>query len=106
MNLKIYRMNDCDWVAHYSEEQAVGYYIDFTGFSTDEVVDEFNEYGEVALTETMYWEVESVSKEDVEAFGLVHESESIFGDAYKVPFSWVIERHGSLYPGIIASTEY
>lgn len=101
--MKVFKMNDSDWVAHYSEEQAKVYYKDFIGLTKAEVEEGF--VGEVPLSDTMYWDVEGVDKKD-KNHNFSIQVNSPFGICYKVPFSWTIKHYPNLYPGIISSTEY
>ena len=101
--MKVFKMNDCDWVAHHSEKQAKEFYKEFTGTPMEDI-EEFFE-GEVSLTDTMYWDAESVDKKDSNHNFSIQEN-SPYGVCYKIPFSWAIKNYPELYPGIIASTEY
>lgn len=101
--MNVYKMNDFDWVAHYSEEQAKEYYADLTGTDMADIEEEFG--GSVSLNTEVYW-----LAEDVDAITTDHNFEreeySCFGDCYRVTYSWAIENNPSLFPGIIATTEY
>lgn len=98
--LKVFKMNDCDWVAAEDEQSAKLIYQNITGVDMADIDEDFD--GEVRLTDTMHWEADEVDP----SLGFERVKDSPFGDCYKVPFSWVLENHSHLYPGIIATTEY
>ena len=101
--MKVYKMNDFDWVAHYSEEQAKKYYAEFTDTPMEDVEEFF--IGEVPLTDTLYWDIEGVDSRDKNHNFSIQEDHH-FGECYKVTFSWALEHYPELYPGIVSSTEY
>ena len=101
--MNVFKVNETDWVAHYSEEKAKAFYHDFTGIPTEDIEEYFE--GQVPLSDIMYWSVEEVDRVDPN-HNFSRLEDSPFGDCYKVPFSWVIKHFPNQYPGIIASTEY
>ncbi|MBD8037114.1 hypothetical protein H9635_10185 [Solibacillus sp. A46] len=104
--MKVFRMDDFQWVAHYSEEQALEFYHKNTGVPMDELIESLEENGEIPLTDKMYWETSDVDVKEMENEGFEHHPDSPFGDCYFVTFDWVIRKNPHSYPGFIASTEY
>ena len=100
-DMKVFKMNDCDWVAHYSEEEAKAFYSDFTGISMEDIEEEFE--GE-CTNGWMYWDKDEADRLEPE-HDFEHEEDSPFGDCYRVPFKWVIKNYPMSYPGCIATTE-
>lgn len=98
--MKVFRMNDFDLVAHYSEEQAKEFYHNYTGVPMDDIEEDFLTWGEVPLTNKMYLPAQEVP-EEYQDEPLV----TMSNEYYLVPFKWVLERFPDNYPGIIASGE-
>lgn len=100
--MKVFKMNDCDWVCAETEEQAKEYYKKECGFDDKEI----NEYfeGEVSLQDTMHILADDLPLEEqqmcqtmIRRGGELHVLKT---------FDWVI-RHGNITsPRVIASTEY
>lgn len=61
--MKVYRMNDTEWVCAPSEEQAKVYYHDKVGFSEDEINEDFQ--GEVSLKDKISDEHGDISFEQL-----------------------------------------
>lgn len=99
MNMKVYRMNDYDWVAAESDESAKKFYEQF--IEREELEEDFQ--GEVPLEDTMFFWEEDVPVDERHKFS----RDEIGGKGiYHVPFSWVIVHQNITEPCIIASTEY
>ena len=99
--MKVFKMNDCDWVAAKSEEEAKRYYADDI-LDNQEEVEEFFE-GELSLEDTMFWWEEDVPEDEREKFS----RDEITGKVvYYVPFSWVIRQLNITEPCVIATTEW
>ena len=81
--MRVFRMNECDWVCAESEEQAKSFYLKTVGFDEEEIEEDF--IGEVSLQDT-------VSEQD--------------GEFVNISFEQLIERYEITEPCIIASTEY
>lgn len=97
--MKVYRMNDCDWVAAKSEDAAKKYYEQY--IEREEIEEDFD--GEVSLNELMWLEEEDVPKAERHKFT---QDEMAGKPVYFVPFSWVIQHRKITEPCIIATTEY
>jgi len=100
--MKVYKMNDIDWVAAETEEQAKSFYKEECNVE-DADIEEFFE-GEVSLEETMLIDVDDLPLEEQKMVQTMKQyAGTLF--AYK-PFSWVIEHEKITKPCVIASTEY
>jgi hypothetical protein len=97
--MKVFKMNDFDWVYAENEKQAKEYYVDLTDCDLDDIED----IKEVSMQDTMLYEV---SKLPIEEQKMVQKMSWFGGElcAYK-PFEWVIKQEGIEAPCIIASTE-
>ncbi|MBN6889920.1 hypothetical protein ACUXCC_003455 [Cytobacillus horneckiae] len=95
--MKVFKMNDSDWVCASSEESAKEYYKKLIGCDSEDI-EEFFE-GEVSLANKMY-----VLASDVP------EKEKPFpwhGELWvEKSFGWVIDRQKITEPCVICSTEY
>lgn len=97
-------MNDCDWVCAESEEQAKEFYKKETGFEKDEIENDFETWGEVPLSDTMYVTLDGLPTEELKVPQIMKQ---YGGEAWvKKPFAWVIEHEQIKSPCIISSTEY
>ncbi|QDQ03168.1 hypothetical protein FOH38_23515 [Lysinibacillus fusiformis] len=101
----VFRMDDYQWIAHYSEEEALAFYHEQTGVTMDDLKQAFDDWGEVPLTDTMFWEASDITDEEANMAGVGYEGQTEFGDCYKVTFDWVIQNRTHKYPGYIACTE-
>lgn len=98
--MKVYKMNDCDWVAAKSEEEAKVWYANECDFTQEEVNTDFE--GEVSLEDTMFLLEEDVPEVEREKFS----RDEVAGNVvYLVPFSWVIKHENITSECIIATTE-
>lgn len=61
--MKVYKMNDTEWVCAQSEEQAKGFYQEKVGFSADEINEDFQ--GEVSLKDKVSDEHGDISFEQL-----------------------------------------
>lgn len=103
--MKVFRMNDCDWVCAENEVQAKEFYEKETGFETEEIETDFTSWGEVPLTDTMYISVDDLPLEEQTLTQL--NMRKVGGELFVLkPFSWVIENEKITKPCIICSTEY
>lgn len=100
--MKVFKMNDCDWVCAKSEEQAKEFYKTEVGFDEEEINSDF--IGEVSLQNEMLVEVADLPiEEQKQPQKLKEYGGSLF--AYKT-FEWVIAHENITKPCIISSTEY
>ena len=80
--MKVFKMNDCDWVAAESEEQAKEFYKKECGFDDDEINEDF--VGEVSLFDKMYVLASDVPEQE--------KPFPMHGELWvKKSFGWVIE---------------
>lgn len=101
--MKVFKMNDYDWVCAENEQQAKEYYKKEVGFDDEEIEEEF--LGEVSLNDTMLVNVNDLPYEENMITQL--NMRNIGGELYvPKPFSWVIENEKITKPCIIASTEF
>lgn len=103
--LKVFRMDDYQWIAHYSEEEALAFYHEQSGVPMDDLKEVFNDWGEVPLTDTMYWEATDITDEEANMAGVEYVGQTAWGDSYSVTFEWVLQNRSHKYPGYIACTE-
>lgn len=96
--MKVFQVNDCDWVAAKSFEEAKEWYMKEYGFAEDEI--RGNE--ECSLEEAMWVLLEDVPEEER------YNIKEIKNDMAKVTFKWVMENIFKNYyePYLIATTEY
>ncbi|WP_374187471.1 hypothetical protein ACEPPU_24285 [Priestia aryabhattai] len=100
--MKVFKMNDIDWVAAETEEQAKFFYGKEVGFDQGEVEHDF--VGEVSLQDTMLVEVDELPLEEQK---MAQTMKRLHGTLFTYkPFSWVIEHEKITKPCVIASTEY
>lgn len=97
--MKVFKMNDWDWVCAESEEQAKKFYVWFTDCLEGDL-----EVKEVSLQDKMYVSVSSLPVEEQKQ---PQELGHFFGElsAHKT-FEWVIAHEKITSPCIIASTEF
>jgi hypothetical protein len=97
--MKVFKMNDFDWVAANNEEEAKTFYEEF--IERDEIEEDF--VGEVSLTDTMLIPIGDLPLEEQKR---VQKLGHFAGElcAYK-SFEWVINNQNITKPCIIASTE-
>ncbi|TXR66928.1 hypothetical protein [Bacillus sp. AR18-7] len=100
--MKVFKMNDSDWVCAETEEQAKEFYKNECGFDDDDI-NEFFE-GEVSLQEAMYVDIDELPESEKNKL----QCGKPLGDSIVVrkTFKWVIEHQEITSPCIIASTEY
>lgn len=103
--LKVFRTDDYQWIAHYSEEEALAFYHEQSGVHMDDLKEAFNDWGEVPLTDTMYWEATDITDEEANMTGVEYVGQTALGDSYSVTFEWVLQNRSNKYPGYIACTE-
>ena len=105
LNMKVFRMDDYQWIAHYSAEEALAFYHSDTGVPIDDLKQAFDDWGEVPLTETMFWEATDITDEEANMAGVEYVGQTAWGDSYSVTFEWVLQNRTHKYPGYIACTE-
>ena len=98
--MKVFKMNDCDWVAAKNEEEAKKYYEQF--IDREEIEEDF--VGEVSLQECTYVDIDELPESEKDNF----QCGRPLGDSIVVrkTFEWVIKNDNITSPCIIASTEY
>ena len=101
-SMKVFKMNDCDWVAAKSEKQAKEFYEKETGIARNEIDEDFE--GEISLERTMLLPLDDLPVEELK---IPQNMKQIGGQTwvYKT-FAWVIEHEKITSPCIICSTEY
>lgn len=101
--MKVFKMNDIDWVCAESEQRAKEFYKKEVGFDDDEINEEF--VGEVSLNNIMYIHIDDLPLEEQHITQL--NMRNVGGEIFiPMPFSWVIENEKITNPCIICSTEY
>ncbi len=99
--MKVFRINEYDWVCADNEEQAKEWYHDETGVDTKDIEEDF--IGEVSLDEMMWVGIDDVPEHERNNF----KTEVKFGEIWcHVSFDWVIKNESITEPCIISSTEY
>ncbi|MEE6185500.1 hypothetical protein [Bacillus pretiosus] len=98
--MKVFKMNDFDWVAAKNEEEAKSYYEQF--IDREEIEEDF--VGEVSLQEVTYVDIDELPESEKDNF----QCGRPLGDSIVVrkTFEWVIKNDNITIPCIIASTEY
>jgi hypothetical protein len=100
--MRVFKMNDCDWVCAETEEQAKEFYKNEVGFDENEINEEF--VGEVSIQDEMLIEVDDLPiEEQNQRQKMKMYAGTLF--AYKT-FEWVIKHENITKPCIISSTEY
>lgn len=87
MEMKVFKMNDCDWVCAESEEQAKSFYKSECGFDDNEI----NEYfeGEESLENTMLISVDDLPiEEQKQPQEMIKQGSELF---VRRSYAWVIE---------------
>lgn len=101
--MKVFKMNDIDWVCAENEQQAKDFYKKEVGFNDDEIEEEF--LGEFSLNNLMLVSVDDLPEEEKLITQL--DMKNIGGELFVYKsFSWVIENEKISKPCIICSTEY
>ncbi|PFW87229.1 hypothetical protein COL32_27680 [Bacillus pseudomycoides] len=100
--MKVFKMNDFDWVCAETEEQAKEYYKNECGFDDEDINEGF--VGEVSLQEATYVDIDELPESEKNNF----QCGRPLGDSIVVrkTFEWVIKNDNITSPCIIASTEY
>ncbi|HDR3439649.1 TPA: hypothetical protein ACR3Z0_006590 [Bacillus thuringiensis] len=102
MDMKVFKMNDIDWVCAETEEQAKEYYKEECGIG-DEDLNEYFE-GEVSLQETMHINVDDLPyEEQQQCQTMMHRGGEL---VVLRSFEWAIKQNNITKPCVIASTEY
>lgn len=100
--MKVFKMNECDWVCAENEEQAKKFYKNEVGFDDKEINEDF--VGEVSLQDTMHVDIDELPESEQKKFQVgIPVGDTIY--VYKT-FEWVIAHEKITSPCIIASTEY
>lgn len=100
--MKVFRLNDCDWVAAKSLKEAKEWYMNETGVSEDECDKDL----ECSLEQTMSIMWGQLPEEEKHN---VQEIYSVGGEEFVIrSFSWVLEKlnASATEPFLMASTEY
>jgi len=99
--MRVFKMNDYDWVAAKNEEEAKTFYEQF--IDRDEIEEDF--VGEVPLTETMWIPFDDLPLEEQKMTQL--DMRNFYGELHvRKTFKWVIENEKTTTPYIISSTEW
>lgn len=100
--MKVFKMNDYDWVAAENEKQAKEFYKEECGFDDDDINEEF--VGEVSLKEEMLIEADDLPIEEQKQ----QQKTMTYGNVLWVykSFGWVIAHEKIDKPRVICSTEY
>ncbi|PEE04585.1 hypothetical protein [Bacillus pseudomycoides] len=100
--MKVFKMNDFDWVCAETEEQAKVYYKKECGFDDEDINEDFA--GEVSLQEATYVDIDELPESEKNNL----QCGRPLGDSIVVrkTFEWVIKNDNITSPCIIASTEY
>jgi len=100
--MKVFKMNDFDWVCAETEEQAKEYYKEECGIGDEDLNEGF--VGEVSLQEVTYVDIDELPESEKDNF----QCGRPLGDSIVVrkTFEWVIKNDNITSPCIIASTEY
>ncbi|SHI75706.1 hypothetical protein SAMN02745975_00545 [Geosporobacter subterraneus DSM 17957] len=110
--MKVYRMDDYDWVAANSAEEAKEFYIKETGVSEEELeVEECNlkkegMYVEVEIDDAKLMLDKIASGEKVNGRNVVKFSRGDCGLCVWITFEEVLKKDGESQPYIIASSEW
>ncbi|MEB2585251.1 MULTISPECIES: hypothetical protein [Bacillus cereus group] len=100
--MKVFKMNDYDWVAAKNEEEAKNFYEEF--IDREEIEEDF--VGEVNLQDKMHISIDELPDEEQRVAAIepvIHRG----GETCVLrSFKWVIKRDNIENPCIIASTEY
>lgn len=99
--MKVFKMNEVDWVCAHSEKEAKTYYQEYNGESAEDIEEAFE--GEVSLDTTMYIEVDMLSDREKAMMQQMKELNGIMH--VKKPFSWVIEKQKKTQPYVIATND-
>ncbi|WP_106494918.1 hypothetical protein [Lentibacillus sp. Marseille-P4043] len=102
--MKVFRMNDFDWVCAESEEQAKEWYHNETSVDMKDIEEDFEIWGEVPLSDHMWLNESELPVEELKKSQIM---ERRFGELWiQKTFGWVIEHEKITKPCIISSTEY
>lgn len=100
--MKVFKMNDCDWVCAETEKQAKEFYTNEVGYDEAEVNEDFE--GEVSLRDTMHIFADDLPLEEQQMAQMMFRRG---GELHVLKtFEWVIKHNNITSPCIIASTEY
>lgn len=105
--MKVFTMNDCDKVAALTSERAIKFYSKETGFSLEEVQEDFE--GEVDKYKSkMYFPVSELTPEELTVYVKDETVLTYYGGmlGVSIPYDVVIRKEKKIYPYIISSTEY
>ncbi|MGR5994473.1 hypothetical protein ACT7C9_15230 [Bacillus cereus] len=98
--MKVFKMNDCDWVAAKNEEEAKSFYEQF--IDRDDIEEDF--VGEVSLQDKMHILADDLPLEEQQ---MCQTMVNRGGELHVLKtFEWVIKNDNITSPCIIASTEY
>ncbi|GAB6425942.1 TPA: hypothetical protein ACOQ31_005596 [Bacillus cereus] len=98
--IKVFKMNDCDWVAAKNEEEAKSFYEQF--IDREDIEEDF--VGEVSLQDKMHILADDLPLEEQQ---MCQTMINMGGELHVLKtFEWVIKNDNITSPCIIASTEY
>ncbi|MGX5628229.1 hypothetical protein [Bacillus cereus] len=98
--IKVFKMNDCDWVAAENEEEAKSFYEQF--IDREDIEEDF--VGEVSLQDKMHILADDLPLEEQQMCQtMINRGEELH---VLKTFEWVIKNDNITSPCIIASTEY
>lgn len=100
--MRVFRLNEYDFVYAESKEQAIEYYMNETGLSLEEAFDE-HYYEELDLDKGVMW----ISADDLEDKDKAHGFKQFGNSLYAhVTYDYVIKRFNLEAPYMIATTEW
>jgi hypothetical protein len=103
--MKVFRLNDFDWVAAETLENAVDWYVKETGIDKEDALDPAYEPHEVSLKTTVWSSPEDYLTEEEQ--GYAREYKKVGNELLaQIPFSRILEKENKSEPFIVASTEY
>ncbi|SEQ22967.1 hypothetical protein SAMN05216232_1968 [Virgibacillus subterraneus] len=102
--MKVFKMNDFDWVCAESEEQAKQWYHQETGVDMKDIDEDFEQWGEVSLADKMYIPIDDLPEEEKMSTQL--DMKNFYGELCAAKtFDWVIKHENITKPCVISSTE-
>lgn len=99
--MKVFRMNDKDWVVAKTERGAKTYYRNLTGISREEINDTFQ--GEVDMQDTMYSPLDLLSAEEKTNMQRMKNVDGTMW--FEHTFEWLFNRQKIKETSLLATTE-
>lgn len=106
LGMKVFKMNECDWMAANSIEEAMTEYREITSCDEDEIDAERCSPDETMWYGFNYEELEKFLENEKGTFEIMKDRTGEHPTVLKLKFSKVIEMDKPEKPYIIASTEY